>query len=80
MTANEFMWSKLPHNTTVENENIISNIIKEYARLKCQELLQILVEKVKTKIEYSSAIKGHFYNVVDKDSILNAVDLDSFCS
>ena len=39
MTANEFMWSKLPHNTTVENENIISNIIKEYARLKCQELL-----------------------------------------
>ena len=77
MTAEEI----LDHNFFFGKESLhtdVTNVMKEYTKQKCQELLEIVVEKAKTKIEYSSAIKGHFYDVIDKDSILNAADLDSF--
>jgi len=59
---------------------------KEYARLKCKELLEIVAEKAKTKTIYeindqpSSSFGDYEYDVVDKDTILNAVDLNSFIS
>ena len=47
---------------------------KEYARMKCKELLEIVAEKARIDFdEYWEAI-------VDKDSILNAVDLETFCT
>jgi hypothetical protein len=51
--------------------NILREAMKEYAYLKCKELLEIVAEKA-TVIEYWN----DWY--VEKDSILNAVDLKQF--
>lgn len=67
-------------------EEDIEQMLKEYTKVKCQELLEIVAEKAKTKTIYesndqpSSSFRDYEYNVVDKDSILNAVDLNSFIS
>ena len=71
---------------------------KEYARLKCKELLEIVAEnaeiKVMKKSQFGKSRKWQkvkegeeidlfsyeMQSTVDKDSIFNAVDLDSFCS
>lgn len=64
--------------------------IQEYAKLKCQELLKIVVDKAKVKntlyysgrdnidiaFDFYSELDGRFE--VDKDSILNSVNLDDF--
>lgn len=53
----------------------IENAMKEYAKNKCQELLEIVAEKAKSvpNPEYLQ------YNwIVDKNSILKAVDLNEF--
>lgn len=55
---------------------VIEEAMKEYASLKCQELLEIVTEKV--KLEWIDYTNGEV--IVNKDSILNAVDLDKFCS
>jgi hypothetical protein len=54
---------------------------KEYARLKCQELLEIVAEKV--ALEHFTPFSGWQRNSyiedntrVDKDSIFNVVNLD----
>jgi hypothetical protein len=69
------------------DEDIILMCMKEYAKEKCQELLEIVSEKAKTgyKTEYTGGtpnILGSYSKkistCVDKDSILNAVDLDEF--
>lgn len=52
----------------------LQKAMKEYAKLKCQELLLVVAEKA--EISYNKF--GEEY--VDKDSILNAVDLEKFCS
>lgn len=50
--------------------------MQEYAKLKCQELLEIVVDKAKTKKNGNS---GSWFDAsIDKDSILNCVDLGSF--
>ena len=70
--------------------------IEKFAKLKCQELLEIVAEKAmiekdndcygKTivKSTYSTEREQGFSSTttisVNRDSILNAVDLDSFCS
>ena len=76
---------------------VIEEAMKEYARLKCQELLEIVAEKVEIGMKKKSNYGTHrkWQNVkedevdlfdyqvqyfVDKDSILSAVDLDSFIS
>jgi hypothetical protein len=46
-------------------------LMKKYAELKCKELLEIVAEKAEITGCYSSP---H----IDKDSILNAVDLKEF--
>ena len=62
--------------------------MQEYAKIKCKELLEIVAEKAKV-IQYSAyidmppekEIRGeNFVIQVDKDSVLNAVDLEDFCS
>ena len=67
------------HDFYYEDEEIIVSM-REYAKLKCQELLEIVAEKVKRKeVEIPSGLKI-ITTEIDKDSIINAVDLDSFIS
>ena len=54
----------------------IQDAMREFARIKCQELLEIVVEKAKTKKEDFGGMQ--YYDVIDKDSILKAVDLSKF--
>jgi hypothetical protein len=49
----------------------IQGAMREYATLKCKELLEIVAEKAYAQVEYDCA-------VIDKDSILNAVNLKEF--
>lgn len=50
---------------------------KEYTKMKCGELLEILAEKSRVSVITYSEGKGCRWEV-DKDSILNAVDLNEF--
>lgn len=67
--------------------------MQEYTRIKCQELLEIVAEKVNIRHTFTSAIDGkttHSYDkifstensmfTIDKDSLVNVVDLEKFCS
>jgi hypothetical protein len=57
---------------------VIQEAMKEFAELKCKELLEIVSEKAKTK-PYSTNTSIDFSKlVVDKNSILNAIDLKEF--
>lgn len=48
--------------------------MEEYAKLKCQKLLEIVVRKASVYAD-----EGGYSEFVDENSILNAVDLESFC-
>ena len=52
-------------------KSLIEKAMKEYTELKCKELLEIVAEKAYAQVEYDCA-------VIDKDSILNAVNLKEF--
>jgi hypothetical protein len=57
----------------------IQKAMKEYATLKCKELLEIVAEKA--KIVKTVVQAGEYYDEsfsVNKDSILNAVNLKEF--
>ena len=65
----------------------LEEAMKEYAKMKCKELLEIVAEKAKIKDEDGDVYEqpkgfycnGELYETwVDKDSILNAVNLDEF--
>lgn len=87
MTAQEFI-EKNYHNGC--GYWMLDTALQEYAKIKCQELLEIVAEKAKVKgnWEYSGGspkVLGSYSKrfvgyEADKDSILNAVNLDSFCS
>ena len=68
-------------------------MMREYAKLKCQELLEIVVEKVNIRHTFTSTVDGkitHDYDKmfvvensmfsINKDSMFSVVDLDSFIS
>jgi len=86
MTAEEYMIENMKG---ADYQEIESALI-EFATLKCKELLEIVAEKAKVKntLYYSGQnnieTAFDFYSEQDgrfeicKDSILNAVDLDSF--
>ena len=66
---------------------VIEEAMKEYTKMKCKELLEIVVEKAKIRDEDGDVYEqpkgfycnGELYETwVDKDSILNAVNLDKF--
>lgn len=60
---------------------VIEEAMKEYARIKCEELLLLVAEKAKSKeINYEDGMEWVYYIKVDKNSILNAIDLEKFCS
>jgi len=67
---------------TYLTDSDITSAMKEYARLKCEELLKIVSEKAKASIEYTySGNVGEYrdeWAIINKDSILNAVDLNEF--
>jgi hypothetical protein len=68
MTAEEFL---LEHYI---NSGIgIEKAMIGFAKIKCKELLEIVVEKAYAQVEYDCA-------AIDKGSILNAIDLETFCS
>lgn len=89
MTVHEFLNKEYfyliidSQDTNIDSKDI-EKAMQEYAKMKCKELLDIVVDKAKTKTIYesndqpSSSFGDYEYDVVDKDSILNAVDLDSF--
>jgi len=60
----------------IKTQKDIVKSMQEYAKIKCQELLEIVAEKANIKTENSGGINEIL--VVDKDSILNAVDLETF--
>ena len=71
----------------IATQHNIKKAMQEYAKQKCQELLLLVAEKARiigedgNKQPYTFYCNGEEYEVsVDKDSILNAVDLDSFIS
>jgi uncharacterized sporulation protein YeaH/YhbH (DUF444 family) len=83
MTAEQYRIEN--YNYKISDGDNIENLMQEFAKIKCKELLEIVVEKAKAEIKYEySGNTGSEYldewAVVDKDSILNAVDLEKFCS
>ena len=71
MTPKEFRKSKRIHYAPYTIEQM-DNYLEEYAKMKCKELLDIVAEKAEITGCCSSP---H----IDKDSILNCVDLENFC-
>lgn len=92
MTAKE----TIDHNFFFGKESLhtdVTNVMKEYTKQKCQELLEIVAEKANIRHTFTSAIDGkttHSYDkifstensmfTIDKDFLVNAVDLEKFCS
>jgi hypothetical protein len=56
---------------TYLTDSDITSAMKEYARLKCEELLKIVVEKAEVEYDWNTSY-------VDRGYILNAVDLNEF--
>ena len=81
MTAEEFLQGSITishfYNDRYEQmmcfSDDVQKAMKEYARLKCQELLEIVAEKA----EITKSV-NFGWEKVDKGSILSAVDLDKF--
>ena len=62
-------------------KSLVVGAMKEYAKLKCEELLKIVAEKAQTKELFVNGSNGGWYDkvgYVDRESILNAVDLNEF--
>lgn len=74
MTAEEYFeeWN-LAYYYESKNHNNLIKIMNDYAKLKCRELLKIVVDKAEENFTHSF---GYYFE--DKSSILNVVDLDEF--
>ena len=63
----------------IATQHNIKRAMQEYARIKCKELLEIVAEKAEVEeVDYEDGQEWIYYHKVNKDSILNAVDLDKF--
>ena len=75
MTAEEVLkeWLSQTDQTNFKQGHyfVIEQAMKEYAKEKCQELLRVVAENAYAQVKHDCAI-------IDKDSILNTVDLDEF--
>ena len=72
-------FAKYPYNDTFD---ATITAMQEYAEMKCKQLLEIVAEKVETKELFVNGSNGGWYDKVgkvNKDSILNCVDIESFC-
>lgn len=59
----------------------IEEMLQEYAKIKCAELLEIVAEKAETREMFINGSSGGWYDKVgkvNKDSILNSVNLETF--
>lgn len=79
MTAEEYAFENMQGCDLYE----IVSALEGFAKLKCEELLVIVAEKAKAEIKYEySGNTGSEYldewAVIDKNSILNAVNLNEF--
>ena len=68
-------------------QKLVLGAMKSYAKIKCQELLLLVAEKARIieDGDVDNPYEEYFLDLggflrVDKDSILNAVDLEKFCS
>ncbi len=62
------------------NENMqYVDAFQRFAQLKCEELLEIVAEKAEVKTVTIPSGLNIKTCVVDKDSILNCVNLENFC-
>jgi hypothetical protein len=80
MTVEEFleknyfgMTLDIAHSDVMEND--VKTAMQEYAQMKCKQLLKIVVKEA--RINFSNDKSNDFG--IDKDSILNCVDLEKFC-
>lgn len=72
MTAEKYMMENMQGADFQEIESALIG----FATLKCRELLEIVAKKAKAEYDLDDDYKV----VVNKDSILNAIDLETFCS
>ena len=80
MTAKEFLEEREMYNPDIED------VVLEYTKLKCQELLLLVAEKARIieDGDVDNPYEEYFLDLggslrVDKDSILNVIDLEKFC-
>ena len=77
MTAEKYIMENTDIMTMAGNKQKVAKAMIEFAELKCKELLNIVAEKAKTKTDYfGGSFRGDI--IIDKDSILNAVNLKEF--
>ena len=84
MTVKEFFHNHL--NGIDKLDIICKELMVEYARMKCQELLLLVAEKARIieDGDVDNPYEEYFLDLggslrVDKDSILNVIDLEKFC-
>ena len=92
MTAEEILEKKSGEAYEFSHDCVVIPVdyVKEYTRLKCKELLEIVAEKalieevyqsldgnIKSRLSYAFGGEYTEYNV-NTDSILNAIDLKEF--
>ena len=80
MTAKEFLEEREMYNPDIED------VVLGYTKLKCQELLLLVAEKARIieDGDVDNPYEEYFLDLggslrVDKDSILNVIDLEKFC-
>ena len=67
-------------------QKLVLGAMKSYAKMKCQELLLLVAEKARIieDGDVDNPYEDYFLDLggslrVDKDSILNVIDLEKFC-
>ena len=67
-------------------QKLVLGAMKSYAKMKCQELLLLVAEKARIieDGDINNPYEEYFLDLggslrVDKDSILNVIDLEKFC-
>lgn len=78
MTIQEFIEKNYPNGCS---DWMLDVALKNFAVIKCQKLLLLVAEKAKTEKKYFPHELGGLHKqvgTVDKDSILKAVDLETF--
>jgi hypothetical protein len=63
----------IAHSDVMESD--FKTAMQEYAQLKCKQLLEIASDKAEAVYDLNDSYRV----IVDKDSILNCVDLEKFC-
>ena len=76
MTAEDCITKMILEEKPFYNIKDIKKALIGFAQMKCKELLEIMAEKVEVKTKYKGLLNSSIF--IDKNSILNAVDLNTF--